>query len=271
MKALQLAACCLVGIGLLTLASQPPPQRNESREYPTSLMREEQSVTVNGVKEVWQLTWINKTHEVCEPSDASLTCPCEGFAYGEGGELDLVRLRKNVEFDLLPITPLFEEQFGGEGRIAVVQRWEPDRDKDLRTSLEDLPAVVGKRPSVQVMHFADYDHDGFQNEFYLQTEAAPCGKSVGIVIGISKTNPTLHVFGTASKPGKPLYMQKTAWEGLRDASGPIEFVHWRCGDHGSEEQTTLRLHWSTAGIDGTRLQFACNGFEPGRLLQEEPL
>jgi hypothetical protein len=268
MKAMPLAAGCLIGAGLLQLAT---PQRRQlaSSEYPTPLVREVQSVIVNGVTEVWQLRWVTKPHDVCEPNDASLTCPCEGFAYGEGGELDLVRLRENAEFDRLHITPFFGEQFGNEGRVAIIQRWEPNRDKDLRTRLEDLPGVVSKRPSVQIMHFSDYDHDSSKNEFYLQTESAPCGKSVGVVIGISKTNPKLHVFGTASKPDKPLYLQKTAWEALRDASGPIEFVHWPCGDHGSEEQTTLRLHWTTAGIDGTRLQFACNGFEPGRLLREE--
>src|SRR5579864_1307914 len=168
MKALPLAACGLIGAGLVQLAT-PQRRQEASSEYPRLLVREEQSVIVKGVREVWQLRWVTKPHDVCEPNDASLTCPCEGFAYGEGGELDLVRLRENAEFDRLHITPFFGEQFGNEGRIAIIQRWESDRDKDLRTSLEDLPGIVSKRPSVQIMHFADYDHDSSKNEFYLQT------------------------------------------------------------------------------------------------------
>jgi hypothetical protein len=242
-------------------------------EYPTPLVREEQTVVVDGATEVWQLKWAAVPKLVCEPNDISLTCPCTGFAYGEGGDLMLIRMRDGAEIDRLDIAPFFEEQFVNEGRLAIVQRFQPDYDKDFAASQrDDFSAIVGKRPVVQLMHFGDYDHDGRPTEFYLQTEAAPCGKSVGIVIGVSKGNPRLHVFGTASQPEKALYMQKQEWEALREASHPFEIEDWPCGDHGSQTETRLWLRWSPKGIDGLRREFTCpSSGETRRLISEEPL
>lgn len=180
-----------------------------------------------------------------------------GFAFGEGGHLTLVRIRDGTEIDHLDLTPFFEEEFGGEGRIAIVQRWAADYDKDFEAlDRQDFSALVAKRRIVQVMQFSDYDHDGWRSEFYLQTEAAPCGRSVGVVIGISKRHPHLHVFGTVSKPDKPLYMQKAEWNALGRAPGPIEVVDWPCGDHGAETETRLRLRWTPEGVDGTRREYS---------------
>jgi hypothetical protein len=264
----RLAASFALGLGLMFAASALQKAPVPSSEYPSPMVREEQTVIVDGVTEVWQLIWVGKPKPICEPTDASLTCPCQGFGYGEGGFLDLIRMRNGIELDRLPLAPFFKEW-----RVAVVQRWQPDTDKDFKLSMRpDFPAIVAKRPITQVMHLADYDHDGLPDEFYLQTEAQPCGKSFGIVIGISKRNPRLHAFGTASKPHKPLYLQKEEWEALRDASGPIEVVDWGCGDHASDTQTTLRLRWTPAGIDGSRRTFACTPDDkPGILTGEEPL
>ena len=269
MKVLRLAAFFALASGLLLVAALSAQRKTAlSLEYPSPLVREEQTVIVDGVMEVWQLKWAEKPKPVCEPSDASLTCPCQGFGYGEGGPLDLIRVRNGVELDRLPLTPFFEDR-----RVAVVQRWQPDTHKDFKLSMRpDFPAIVAKRPITQVMHLADYDHDGLPNDFYLQTEARPCGKSFGIVIGISKRNPRLHALGTASNPGHPLYMQKDEWEALRHASGPIEVLDWSCGDHGSDKQNTLRLRWTPEGIDGSRRTFACTvDHKPGVLIGEEPL
>lgn len=266
MKALYLAAFFALASGPLLAAP--------SSEYPSPLVREEQTVIVDGVTEVWQLKWAAKPKPICEPSEESLPCPCAGFAYGEGGILNLIRTRSGVELDHLALTPLFEE---GEGpandALAVVQRWPADYDTDFDLSKrQDFPAIVAKRPITQVMHFADYDHDGRANEFYLQTGAGPCGHTGGVVIGVSKRNPRLHAFGTASKPDKPLHMGEHAWQVLRNASGPIDVLAWACGDHASDTQTTLRLRWTPAGIDGSRRTFSCTPDDkPGILTGEDPL
>ena len=242
-------------------------------EYPSPQVREQQTVVVHGVNEVWQLRWIGKTHSVCEPTDGSFTCPCMGFAFGEGGDMSLIRTRGGVEVDRLHVTPLFDKDIIDEGHFAIVQRWMADLERDFKVSSKnDFPSIVNQRHSVQVMNFHDYDHNGSKNEFYLQTEAKPCGRSFGVVIGVSKANPRLHALGTVSKPDKPLYLQKRIWEALRDATGSIDIVDWRCGDHGSQRQVALQVHWSPAGIDGTRREFDCTADDKtGKLLSEEAL
>ena len=64
------------------------------------------------------------------------------------------------------------------------------------------------------MEFIDYDHDGRRSEFYLKTDTLPCGKSVGVVVGVSRSNQKLHIFGTVSKPTQHLLLQKGIWEAL---------------------------------------------------------
>lgn len=273
MQTFRLATPCVIGIGLLLLGPSPQKKPVSASEYPVPEVREEQQVVVGGARETWQLRWTTPPKPVCEPSEESLTCPCMGFAYGEGGDLYLVRLRNGAEIDRLHITPFFEEQFGEEGPLAIVQRWPPDDENDIKASeKQDFAVTIAKRPVVQVMHLDDYDHDGGATEFYLQTEALPCGKSAGVVVGVSKTNLRLHAFATASAPSKTLYMQKREWEALRDASGPTEVLDWRCADHAAGTQTTLRMHWTAGGIDGTRREYSCTPEDnPRELLHEDPL
>lgn len=237
-------------------------------EYPTPLVREQRQIVVNGASEIWQLQWISPPTPYCEPTDTSLTCPCTGFAYGEAGDLVLMRFRNGSEIDRLHLTPLFTEE-----PQAVLQRWPANDETDFKLAeRDDFPKLVSQRQTVQVMHFGDYDHDGSETEFYLQTDAAPCGKSAGVVIGISKSNPRLHVFGTASNPGKPLYLFKWEWDALRNtASGTTKVMDWRCGDHGADIQTELELHWSAQGISGMRREYTCPSKNESRdLVREEP-
>lgn len=257
--------------GFLLTAFQSTTTRTV-KEYPTPDVREEQQVVVGGVTETWQLKWTSPPKPKCGTSDLPITCPCMGFAYGESGDMVLIRLRNGVEIYRLPLAPLFDLEFLETRRAAIVQRWAMDYEKDNpeRSSKPDFPAIVAKRPIVQVMHFADYDHDGEKSEFYLQTEAAPCGKNVGVLIGLSSRNPRLHVFGTASKPASPLRMQESEWEALREAKGPTEVTDWPCGDHGAETETRLRLHWTSDGVDGTRRAFTCPP-KARRLIRESPL
>jgi len=256
---------------LVSFAQQTKPAA--SLEYPTPEVREEQSVVVDGRAEVWRLQWVAPPKPFCEPSsDISFTCPCQGFAFGEGGELVLSRARGGVEIDRLPLAQFFEEEFTSTGQIAIVQRWLPSPGDYQHPPVEGLPDIVGKRPLIQVMHFGDYEHDGGRSEFYLQTESLPCGKSSGVVVGVSRKNPRLHAVGTASRPDKPLSLKKDEWEALRDASGPIEVLDWACGDHGSDTELTVRLHWGADGIDGTRREYTCPPGGPARhLIHEEPL
>jgi hypothetical protein len=185
----------------------------------------------------------------------------------------LVRLRNGFEIELLHLTPLFDEILADSGKVTVVQRWQPDDEKDFDASLnseDDFLALVAKRPVVQIMHFADYDHDGEASEFYLQT-AAPLNSApnAGVVIGTSRKYPWLHVFGTASEPLEPLYLRKQDWDALRDAPGPIEVPGLPCEFIGRDTQTTVLLRWTLDGIEVAGREFTCPP-EPRRLIGEYP-
>ena len=72
----------------------------QSLEYPKPNIREEQQVVVNGVTETWRLQWKSPPHPECDASEGmamAITCPCQGFAFGESGDLDVVRLRNGSE------------------------------------------------------------------------------------------------------------------------------------------------------------------------------
>jgi hypothetical protein len=200
-------------------------------------------------------------------------CPCGGFAYGESGDLDLIRTRDQVIVDQLHITPLFENEFNTSFTGAILQRWEPDYQRDFDTAEQPgFVTTVAGRPAVRIMDFKDYNHDGQSTEFYLQTQTVPCAKSAGVVIGVSKNNPSLHVLGTASDTGHPLVMKKFEWEALAKASATVHVTDWYCADHGAEETATIELFWSTAGIDGRKLVYSCTeSGQPGQLISNDPL
>jgi hypothetical protein len=207
----------------------------------------------------------------CGPGDdSSPTFPCLGFAYGEAGALDLVRLRQGIEIDRLSLTPFFaDEEAPAKG--AVVQRWPIDWDKDFQAlrPRANLALLASQRPPVQVMHFGDYDHTGWKSEFYLQSGAV-AGHTDGFVVGVSGSNRRLHALGTAAHPGKPLHLQPREWEALLSASGPVEVTAWGCGDHGAETEQAVRLGWTAQGIEGTRREYTCPP-APRKLIHEEPL
>lgn len=135
---------------------------------------------------------------------------------------------------------------------------------------ENLSLLAVKRPTVQVIQFGDYDHTGWNNEFYMQTESIPCGKSAGFVVGVSKTNPRLHTLGTAASPERPLSLKRNEWEALRQGSGPVDVQDWGCGDHGAETETRLTLRWTGKSIEGSQREYTCPP-DPRKLIHEEPL
>jgi hypothetical protein len=259
--------CFALMLGSTVITLDAKTARSSVKEYPAPLVRERQIVIFGHVREIWELRWEHPPTPACEPGDVSLTCPCTGFAYGEGGKLALVRIRDNREIDRLDLTSFFAGADVNLGGVAILQRWEPDYKTDFEDSQkDDFQELVARRPVVKIMNFVDYDHDGMKSEFYLQTDTAPCGKNLGVVIGVSRSNPKLHVFGTTANPDEPLVLQKHIWDALSRASASVDVVDWPCGDHGSEEETTNQLRWTPKGIDGTRRWFDCP-----RVLEQRPL
>lgn len=218
------------------------------KEYPTPTTREEAAVTVNGVEEVWALRWRSAPKPECSEPYMAMTCPCDGFGYGESGDLELVRMRGRMVFDRLRLG------------ASTIPRWPMEAKDSDETRREEIQ----RRPAVRVMQFADYDHDGQATEFALTTETLGCGHTYQMLVGVSRANPRLHVFGAA----KPLSLQVKEWKALRDAKGPVEMVDWECADHGAEERTLIRLWWDERGIEGWRRHYGCGD---GKLISEERL
>src|SRR5204863_5886792 len=119
-------------------------------------------LTLDGVREVWLLEWESPPEPACEAGGAMwYTCPCEGFSFGESGQLDLVRMRAGREVERLALAPLFSWDDDAEGAEMTLRRVEPS-EADHTGDLEDpkLAERVRARPAEPVLDFADYDHDG---------------------------------------------------------------------------------------------------------------
>jgi hypothetical protein len=225
-----------------------------------ALIREERSVLVDGVAELWRLEWRSPPKAVCGPEggwDDWGMCPCAGFIFGEAGQLDLVRLRPGTPEDRLHLTPLFGA-FETPAPGAVLRRW-PEFKGDTDRSEEDgFAKSVRARSLAPLMELADYDHDGRATEFVLQVGAGPCGHRQAVVVGIDVRNPRLHALGTAERPDRPIVLQTpAAWESFRASRGQVEIEEWRCGDHGTEEEETVVLQADAKGIHAKRTKKKC--------------
>lgn len=221
----------------------------------------------------------------CPPDDPGwFTCPCEGFAFGESGDLDLVRLQHGKEVGRLPLTPLFanQETPDWEAKKAVLQRWPVHEKTDFEAwekadsagavQLAQFKEAAMRRNSAPVLGVADFNQDGWATEFVLQVGVLPCGKRQSVLVGVSPDRPQLHVFGTAEHPDTPLVLSPNHWEKLKAARHPVRVISWACGDHGSEEQTEFALSIDRAGIHAVREDFSCEaGREHGDLLSREVL
>jgi hypothetical protein len=245
-----------------------PTQRSTAEN-----LREEQRVTINGVSEVWRLEWRQQPKLFCPADDElSATCPCTGFTFGEKGAMDLVRSRNGQEVERLSLGKFFPEY----GNLAVIpgrQYRDADVDFLLHHDFSGLRAELTKRPLVKVMDFADYDHDGQATEFFIQAEVQSCGHRNGIVIGVSKANPHLHAFGTASHPNRPLQLEPWEWEKLKDSAMPERMMDVKCGDHGQEFFLELELAATPGGIRKITRQYECvnnarGRWQPGQLIKQ---
>lgn len=249
------------------------PRVQRDAAAPPSLIREEKTVTVGGIAELWQLQWKAPPKLACPPArDISFTCPCQPFAYGETGELDLVRLRKGEEVERLPLGPFFD---AFDAEQAVVQRWpiETSDQKNLQNHAADEEwqkseaSRIQKRPVVQILKLADYNHDGNTSEFYLPTTSLPCGKDTGVVIGVTRTDSRLHALGTIASPNTPLVLKKWEWDALKSSVNPT-VLDWKCGDHGAQEEIDVELQTTrTGGITVAEHYYRCPRVGKGSLIR----
>jgi hypothetical protein len=234
-------------------------------ETPEIYVREESAVAVRGVEELWQLVWIGKPSEVCGPDkiDEAITCPCAGFAYGEYGDLWLIRMRGGKEVERMDLGSIFArseypQASAGHG-TGSVQRWPMQYNDFERYSHGDpnLQAEIRQRPLVPVMRFADYNHDGNATKFLLQVGTLPCAKQQFAAIGVSKDNPQLHALSSAELPNVPLIMSADAWFALLPGRAPQSIVTSECADHGGDTRRELVVSGSGGVIHVTERQTRC--------------
>jgi hypothetical protein len=233
-----------------------------------AVVRERQRVVVGSRVEEWRLEWLTPPQPECDPSSEDWeTCPCAGFAFGESGQLDLVRHIPGMADERLHLSPLFTLGYDGEA-IARLVRW-PVLDGDFdRMGSPGFTRMVQSRPIVRIMNLADYDHDGCATEFMLQIGAGPCGHRQTVVVGISRTNAKLHAFGTVLHPDAPLVLESSeAWNQFLRSKGKATVVAWTCGDHGSEEEIDVELVAEASGIRAFQLRYSCGAAGRGRFVE----
>ena len=218
------------------------------------VVREELQVQVGAVTERWRLEWRSAPTLAC--FEGLVTCPCEGFAQAEQGELDLVRLRPGEVPTRLPLSPLFGEPPSGQTRPqAMLRGWMPS-PKDEELPQEQWKQALRRRPRTRAMVLGDYDHDGQAREFVLQIAAEGCGLRAAVLVGIDRREGRLRALGTAEHPERPLVLEPETWDRLRGAAR-IEAVQTPCGDHGSDLEEVLRVHADDQGLHATRVLYQC--------------
>ena len=236
-------------------ARGPADQITKSTE---PLLRERRKVSVNGHVETWELRWSSPPHEVCTAADNYFAGPCSGFAYGQAGPLYLVRKWRGREIDKLDLriprpSNNLDELSDFDSPEGIYQPsvmlhavessdWERHERHD-----PTLAADIAKRPLVQVMNLADYNHDGAATEFLFQVGTLPSTRRMMVLIGVSADNPKLHAFSVAETAPDAFVAVRGAWESLRQSKGSTAIIEWACFDHGSETQTTLHI-WTTNGL-----------------------
>jgi hypothetical protein len=237
----------LVTVLAVLCAGLPHAARARTRNF---TVREQRSLVVHGIEETWQLVWVGRYHPACAPDDmdSSTSMPCSGIAYGEYGNLWLVRRRHGREVERMDLRPIFGHfdypDYHMSGK-AYVRRWPFERG-DYGREGPAFVAEVKRRPVSTIMKFADYDRDGQATEFLIQVGTLGGGVQLFAAVGVSTRNPHLHALSSVEKPGAPVEMQLRPWNALLTATRPTRLTTWQCDDHDSDVQQDL-IVWARQG------------------------
>jgi hypothetical protein len=259
----------LTALAILCALLPVSPRTAIARAGQEGTLREQRSLVVHGARETWQLMWVGRHFPLCPPEDmeGSVTEPCHGIAYGEYGNLWLVRRRDGHEIERMNLKSLFGHfDYPDADRVdgkAYVQRW-PMRDGDPRREGSAFVAEVKKRPVSTIMKFADYDRDGHATEFLIQVGTLGGGVQLFAAVGVSTLNPHLHALASVEKPGVPVEMQLRPWKTLLRASRPIRLTTWQCDDHSSPVQQDLIVSARQGRIHFREILLHCPVAVPAR-------
>jgi hypothetical protein len=218
---------------------------------------ETRNVVLAGTTETWSLVWRKPPRfNGCDPGydpgyyasclDNTFSalknkcsfCACNGLEWGLVGELDLVRERPGAPVERLDLAavpgavPGEGAQIPGFARSPLDDAILDEEHQVVRPGQTIADAV--KRPKVEVMQLRDYDHDGWAAEFVFQVGYWACGLTPSVLVGVSRTNPHLHVFGSVASRDSALTMEYVwVWDRILAARGKtVEVTFHECGDHG---------------------------------------
>jgi hypothetical protein len=246
--------------GSLTLPTAVLPARTAPPPVPSpsGLIREERDVPVDDIVERWRLEWESPPKPACA-DDTWATCPCAGFAFGETGDLDLIRSRPGEPDDRFPLSTLFAK-VGNEGALdgrPIFPKW-PVTDSDRSSASAPPLATLRERAPIKILALSDFDHDGRATEFVLQVAAGPCGHEASVIVGISRTVPRLHAFSTAERAAEPLVLTRPL-DWMRVANQvPATLVETSCGDHGSKVEIDEVVRADAKGLHATEKREKCD-------------
>ena len=232
-------------------ASAVPTASTSAAPVPANpVLREEKTIEIDGVKETWRLEWLRPAAPTCMGDEGIASCPCAAFAFGEVGDLDLVRTKPGAPEERMHLSDLFDD------RDAKLARWAPTAAE--RKAIKAPTATeLQSRPVVTIMTFGDYDHDGRATEFVLPIGSGPCGHVQAVVIGIEKLNPKLHAFGSAEKPTEPIVLDRPGdWDKVK-AKLPADLVQSPCGDHAAEVETHIVVTADAKGLHASTTTKKC--------------
>jgi hypothetical protein len=212
------------------------------------VIREEKKVLVDGVTETWRLVWRKPPDLICVDRYWH-EMYCIGLAFGEQGDLDLVRLRPGSPPERLHLSPLFG--LPDDPSNATLPRWDSTATRSALGTVAphideihpDLDAIK-TLPIVDVMQLEDYDHDGRATEFELPIVRNPFAWPRSAVVGISKGNPHLHAFDTVEHRGTPLLSPN--WAAIKP--GETRFVEVHCGYRNATKEETRTIRLDGAGL-----------------------
>lgn len=220
-----------------------------------SNVREERDLEVDNAVERWRIEWRDTPQMVCLRWD----CACSEFMYAQRGVAELVRSRGAKEIQAFPLAGIFDTDFDRPERTkleTLLPAWPVEAgDKDVADDAT-LTELVRSRELVSLMDLHDYDHDGRATEFLLPIGGVGCAFHGRVAIGVSRTLPELHIFGTVAHPEEPLVLRERGWAVLRTSQRGT-YVDIACGDRGSDTQTEVELWTDKAGIHLIERVYSC--------------
>lgn len=225
-------------------------RRCQDRDVTSPDVSESRTVVVDGVEETWRVRFVTPSRAPEEVPSDEWGCGLLFEARFDRGRAVLERVRDGAVIDR------FENPCGRDDGDECVRGLLVPWGVGPRRAGHRTPP--GRLPRATFLDLGDYDHDGRATELALDVGHLVCGHNVSVIVGLTRSQPRLHVLSWAD--GEPMRMEhgRDAWEPVR-ASARGEMVTWGCGDHGASDEERLRWWPSRGRLRSEVITVAMNG------------